>query len=139
MQGTCFIELHPVFFLLLNSRSGSVKDSTSPVDPQEAISLLLRELTIFHQVLQLYGVDPALVAQAFRQVMLSFRVSNIERKHPLARHRCFITFAHVHSTIFFCGRRCAIGRRAFRSDIIFRTWSSGSEISISTGKIPTRQ
>ncbi|EFX83099.1 hypothetical protein DAPPUDRAFT_100969 [Daphnia pulex] len=31
------------------------------------ISHLLRKLTIFHQVLQLYGVDPTLIAQAFRQ------------------------------------------------------------------------
>ena len=41
------------------------------VDPHEAIALLLRELTIFHQVLQLYSVDTILVAQAFRQVSLS--------------------------------------------------------------------
>lgn len=50
------------------ARSGSTRDTTSPVDPQEAIAHLLRELTIFHQVLQLYGVDPPLIAQAFRQV-----------------------------------------------------------------------
>lgn len=31
----------------------------------------MRELTIFHQVLQLYGVDPTLIAQAFRQVFPS--------------------------------------------------------------------
>lgn len=34
---------------------------------------MLRELTIFHQVLQLYGVDPPLIAQAFRQVLLTDR------------------------------------------------------------------
>jgi len=50
------------------SRSNSIREPTSPVDPQEAIALLLRELTIFHQILQLFGVDPTLVAQAFRQV-----------------------------------------------------------------------
>ena len=56
--------------MLLPIRSSSTRDTTSPVDPQEAIALLLRELTMFHQVLQQYGVDPALVAQAFRQVIL---------------------------------------------------------------------
>ena len=49
-------------------RSGSAKEPTSPVDPQEAITLLLRELTQFHQTLQLFGVEPNLVTQAFRQV-----------------------------------------------------------------------
>ncbi|EFX83009.1 hypothetical protein DAPPUDRAFT_100958 [Daphnia pulex] len=35
------------------------------------IAHLLRKLTIFHQVLQLHGVDPTLIAQAFRQILPS--------------------------------------------------------------------
>lgn len=50
------------------ARAGSARDATSPIDPREAVNLLLRELTMFHQILQMFAVDPIIVAQVFRQV-----------------------------------------------------------------------
>jgi myosin V len=84
------------------ARAGSTREPNSPVDPQEAITLLLRELTIFHQTLQLFGVEPTLVAQAFRQVMGFLFISvGIEEcfisiGRPSFLCRCSTTFVPVH-------------------------------------------
>ena len=68
----------------LSTKRGRKYAKSLKLDPQEAIALLLRELTIFHQVLQLYSVDPTLIAQAFRQVWINQRQrSNIRLSHTV--------------------------------------------------------
>lgn len=125
------------------TRSSSIRESASPVDPQEAIANLLRELTIFHQVLQLYGVDPPLVAQAFRQVLIAYffffvftvAITNLFPFLVILFIRCFITSVRAPLTICCSGKKCAIGPKAFRSDTTFLIWSNGFGINTSTAKI----
>ncbi|KAG1680851.1 Unconventional myosin-Va [Nymphon striatum] len=53
----------------MRGRSSSVaKEVESPCDPIQALETLMNELTHFHKVLNLHGVDPELVSQVFNQI-----------------------------------------------------------------------
>ncbi|KAM7314396.1 unconventional myosin-Va [Ixodes scapularis] len=53
----------------MRSRASSLaRDLESPVDPQHALDVLLKELNNFYKVLQLHGVDPELITQVFKQL-----------------------------------------------------------------------
>ena len=63
------LEYEAVSGLSIQSRHQPYEiDSDGSMDPQQAISLLLRQLTIFHEVLQLFGVETTVVVFFFRQV-----------------------------------------------------------------------
>lgn len=53
----------------MRSRASSLaRDLESPVDPQHALDVLLKELNNFYKVLQIHGVDPELITQVFKQL-----------------------------------------------------------------------
>lgn len=49
-------------------RGSSISDV--PLPNQQPLDSLLQELTSFHRTLGLHGVDPELIVQVFRQVIL---------------------------------------------------------------------
>ncbi|XP_076051638.1 dilute class unconventional myosin isoform X4 [Oratosquilla oratoria] len=53
----------------MRGRAGSVaRELESPVEPQKALDLLLKELTHFYRTLAMFGTDPELITQVFRQI-----------------------------------------------------------------------
>ena len=55
--------------IILTGRAGSVaRELESPVEPQKALDLLLKEMTQFYRTLAMFGTDPELITQVFRQV-----------------------------------------------------------------------
>lgn len=53
----------------MRSRASSLaRDLESPVDPQHALDVLLKELNNFYKVLLVHGVDPELITQVFKQL-----------------------------------------------------------------------
>ena len=54
-------------------RTGSVaRELESPVEPQKALDLLLKEMTQFYRTLAMFGTDPELITQVFRQVRIFY-------------------------------------------------------------------
>lgn len=53
-------------------RTGSVS-GPDPVPAQEALDSLLQELTSFHRMLTLHGVDHELIVQVFKQVCIQYK------------------------------------------------------------------
>ncbi|KAK8718706.1 hypothetical protein OTU49_014530, partial [Cherax quadricarinatus] len=50
-------------------RAGSLaRELESPVEPQKALDLLLKEMTQFYRTLAMFGTDPELITQVFRQI-----------------------------------------------------------------------
>jgi myosin-5 len=84
------------------------------------IAHLLRELTIFHQVLQLYGVDPTLIAQVFRQLLPScIFVGYI---HFFIQYLTFLLICQV----FYYICACALNNLLLRKEMCH--WSRGIQI-----------
>jgi myosin-5 len=81
---------------------------------------LLRELTIFHQVLQLYGVDPTLIAQAFRQV---FAFVHLCRLHTILNS---ILKFYLYFQVFYYICACALNNLLLRKEMCH--WSKGIQI-----------
>ncbi|XP_068247179.1 unconventional myosin-Va isoform X6 [Palaemon carinicauda] len=53
----------------MRGRAGSVaRELESPVEPQKALDLLLKEMTQFYRTLAMFGTDPELITQVFRQI-----------------------------------------------------------------------
>ncbi|CAL4082348.1 unnamed protein product, partial [Meganyctiphanes norvegica] len=53
----------------MRGRAGSVaRELDSPVEPQKALDLLLKEMTHFYRILAMFGTDPELITQVFRQI-----------------------------------------------------------------------
>ncbi|XP_071515653.1 unconventional myosin-Va isoform X4 [Panulirus ornatus] len=53
----------------MRGRAGSLaRELESPVEPQKALDLLLKELTQFYRTLAMFGTDPELITQVFRQI-----------------------------------------------------------------------
>lgn len=53
----------------MRGRAGSVaRELDSPVEPQKALDLLLKEMTHFYRILAMFGTDPELITQIFRQI-----------------------------------------------------------------------
>ncbi|XP_063875803.1 unconventional myosin-Va-like isoform X5 [Scylla paramamosain] len=53
----------------MRGRTGSVaRELESPVEPQKALDLLLKEMTQFYRTLAMFGTDPELITQVFRQI-----------------------------------------------------------------------
>ncbi|KAB7505341.1 Afadin [Armadillidium nasatum] len=53
----------------MRGRAGSVaRELESPVEPQKALDLLLKELTQFYRTLAMFGTDPEIITQVFRQL-----------------------------------------------------------------------
>ncbi|KAL7645004.1 UNVERIFIED_CONTAM: hypothetical protein RMT77_004828 [Armadillidium vulgare] len=53
----------------MRGRTGSVaRELESPVEPQKALDLLLKELTQFYRTLAMFGTDPEIITQVFRQL-----------------------------------------------------------------------
>lgn len=64
-------------------RAGSLaRELESPVEPQKALDLLLKEMTQFYRTLAMFGTDPELITQVFRQVR-----GSISAWVTFARHR----------------------------------------------------
>ncbi|GAB6032023.1 myosin I [Chamberlinius hualienensis] len=54
----------------LRGRSSSFAlEQDSPVDPQRALDMMLRELNAFYNILSVHGVDPELVSLIFKQIL----------------------------------------------------------------------
>jgi myosin-5 len=91
------------------------------------IAHLLRELTIFHQVLQLYGVDPTLIAQVFRQVLPScIFVGYI---HFLIQYLTFLLICQV----FYYICACALNNLLLRKEMCH--WSKGIQIRCNISRL----
>lgn len=54
------------------------RELESPVEPQKALDLLLKELTQFYRTLAMFGTDPELITQVFRQVRLLIMASHMK-------------------------------------------------------------
>ncbi|XP_067139175.1 unconventional myosin-Va-like isoform X3 [Centruroides vittatus] len=53
----------------MRSRSSSVaRELDSPIDPQRALDILIRELTTFFRILSIHAVDQELIFQVFKQL-----------------------------------------------------------------------
>ncbi|KAK4298028.1 hypothetical protein Pmani_029590 [Petrolisthes manimaculis] len=53
----------------MRGRAGSLaREPESPVEPQKALDLLLKEMTQFYRTLAMFGTDPELITQVFRQI-----------------------------------------------------------------------
>nr|XP_045614507.1 unconventional myosin-Va-like isoform X4 [Procambarus clarkii] len=53
----------------MRGRAGSLaRELESPVEPQKALDLLLKEMTQFYRTLAMFGTDPELITQVFRQI-----------------------------------------------------------------------
>ena len=48
--------------------SSTASELESPVEPHKALDLLLSELTLYYRTLAMFGTDPELITQVFRQV-----------------------------------------------------------------------
>lgn len=53
------------------------------MEPQKALDLLLKEMTQFYRTLAMFGTDPELITQVFRQVRIIYIFAVIYTGHRM--------------------------------------------------------